>query len=348
MPIATFLEGKRVKEIELLDLFPAGEGKIAQYYGRIGGGKTYAASADIFDKARRGIVMYVNWKINYNGYDQTKSLPYIILSLILPWRKRFYVFPKENIRYFELSDAWAKTQGYEDFTDWFASRTDCELFMDEGHIMFDSYQGTRMPIEKRAAVLHTRHFDRSINIISQRPTAIHVSMRANVNVFYKCQHLFTIGPFVRFKRTEYQDMLGETVDEDEEKVISVKWYWGKKRIFDAYDTKYLRGETKASQRVLFEAYDIPYLGRWKKVIKKLLGRSTKPFIEKSYPQVIHSIAKPEKVVSLSHEKIGENKSGQRSIRDVEKVKDERPIRLALQPENIIGKKQRKVRVMVLK
>jgi ABC-type proline/glycine betaine transport system substrate-binding protein len=86
-------------------------------------------------------------------------------------------------------------------------------------------------------------------------------MRSNVAIFYRCQCIWAFGGIRRFKRTEFQDAQNETVDESEEKIISVKYYWGKKSVFNAYDTKYLRGETEASDRVLFQAYDYSYLGR---------------------------------------------------------------------------------------
>ncbi len=273
--MATFTDtGKEIQEIELLDLFPAYEGMITQYYGRIGSGKTYAATADIFDLLRRGQVIYANWRINYHGYDQRKSKFAIFVSMVFPWKKRFYAFPKDNLRYFEFSDVWAKKEGYIDFMDWFATRTDCHIFGDEGHIMFDSYQGIKMSIEKRASVLHTRHFNRSIHIISQRPTAIHVSMRANVNVFYRCEKKMT-WPFVIFKRTEFQDMIGETVDEDEELMTGKKSYFGRQRIFEAYDTKYLRGNMKQSQKVSVKGYEYTY------------GEKIRLFLAVFFPRLIH-------------------------------------------------------------
>jgi hypothetical protein len=245
------LDGKRVENIELLDIFPPNDGMISQYYGRIGSGKTYSATADILDLLRKGAVVYANWKIHYNGYDERHSNWHVLASIIFPWKKRFYLFPKENLRFIEV-DA--------NFHDNFAKLTDCHVFLDEGHVAFDSYEMARMSIEKRKNILHTRHFDRSIHIISQRPTAVHVTMRANVNVFYKCEQKYNfILQFFgvrRFKRTEFQDMKDENVDEDEEKIISVKHYWGHRRIFEAYDTKYLRGDLKASQRVAFRAYEM--------------------------------------------------------------------------------------------
>lgn len=257
-----FQVGKEVKEMELLDLFPASEGMITQYYGRIGSGKTYAATADVLDLLRRGKVVYVNWKIDYHGFDEEKSLPYIIASLFFPWRKRFYSFPPENLRYLPVD---------KDFHTKLATVTDAHVFLDEGHTAFDSYEMARMPIERRVSILHTRHFDRSIHIVSQRPTAVHVVMRANVNVFYKCERLRNLFWIVRFRRTEYQDLLNETVDENPEKAISTKHYWGKERIFAAYNTKYLRGDMQASQSVLFKAFDVKYIQRYRLLWRYFFG-----------------------------------------------------------------------------
>lgn len=285
-----------MREIELLDVFPASEGAICQYYGRIGSGKTYAATSDILDLLRRGKVVYANWKIKYDGYDERKSLPHLLLSIFFPWKKIFYFFPKENLKYFEFSDKWAQDNGYKDFMEWFSSITDAYIFGDEGHVMFDSYAGIKMSIEKRAAILHTRHFNRSINIISQRPTAIHVSMRANVNVFYRCQCLFKLGSIVRFKRTEFQDLgAGESVDEDPEKVIDTKYYWGSKRVFNAYDTKYLRGETKPSQVTLLHAYNVGFFSKIRLLGRYFTGNIKKDskesvFEPKNSDEVIHKLS----------------------------------------------------------
>jgi len=248
----SIFDGHKVKEIELLDLFPASEGMISQYYGRIGSGKTYSATRDALDLLKRGKVVYTNWKIHYKGTDQRTQKMRIFLSLIFPWVKRFYYFPKENLRFIDVD---------ESFHENFGKLTDCHIFLDEGHVVFDSYEMARMSLEKRKNILHTRHFNRSVHIISQRPTAVHVAMRANVNVFYKCERLWTIGSFVRFKRTEFQDMVNETVDEDEEKIVSVKYYMGQKEVFDAYDTKYLRGGLGTSQPAYRSAFEYNYLGR---------------------------------------------------------------------------------------
>lgn len=241
--------GKEVKEIELLDLFTPADGEITQYYGRIGCGKTYAGTMDVLDELARGHVVYTNWRINYNGFDQRDSILYTLGSLLFPWKKRFYYFPKENLRYIEID---------EHFHEKFAQLTDCSVYLDEGHVVFDSYEMAKMDIAKRKAVLHTRHFNRSIHIISQRFTAIHVTMRENVNRYYKCEKLIDY-PFKLFRRTEYQDLVDGNIDEDQP--VSTKLYRGKAKIYKMYDSKYLRGDTPDSQHVAFKAYDLNIIER---------------------------------------------------------------------------------------
>jgi len=245
--------GKRIEEIELLDLFTPAEGEITQRYGRIGQGKTYGATVDVLDELRRGHVVYVNWHFNFNGIDQRNDLLFIVGSLLFPWRNRFFNFPKDNLRYIAVD---------EHFIENFSKLTDCSVYLDEGHVVFDSYEMAKMSMPKRVAVLHTRHFDRSIHIISQRPTAIHVMMRANVNRFYKYEKLLD-SPFIIFRRTEYQDMVDETVDEDQP--LSTKLYIGSSKIMNMYDSKYLRNGQLPSQTVQFEAYTLNYWQRIKRL-----------------------------------------------------------------------------------
>lgn len=268
--------GRRVDSKDLVGLFESQEGSICQYYGRIGQGKTYNATADIFDDLRKGEVVYCNWQIDYEGFDERKSPVRLFFGI---FSKRFYVFPKENLRYFKLSNEWARTQRkpdknefYEDFMDWFSSRTDCKMYIDEGHVLFNSYEGVKMSMEKVTALLHTRHFNRTINIITQRPTAVHVSARGNVNVFYKCEKRLS-WPFLIFRRSEYQDMVNETVDEDSEP-ISKKTYFARKQILEAYNSQYLRGGIPRSQEVFFEAFDLSLKDRLKGLWKAFLSRSS--------------------------------------------------------------------------
>lgn len=225
------------QKISVLDLLPPDEGEINQYYGRIGSGKTYTATADILRDLKRGQVVYANWKINFQGYDESK-IWWKKWAYLLGLKRQLLVVPKENFHYFPISS---------DFTEKLSSLTDCKIYLDEGHLALDSYELSRMDISKRAAILHTRHFNRTINVISQRAMAIHVTVRANVNRFYRCECLFNLFGILLFRKTEFQDLMAgsETVDEDQE--ISRELYLGRKAVFNVYDTKYLRGDMPTSQ-----------------------------------------------------------------------------------------------------
>jgi hypothetical protein len=242
--------GKKVLVDELLDVFHAGEGSINLYYGMIGNGKTYAATADILDLLKQGKVIYCNWHVLVDDYDQREDF-WLVLIKTLFFRKRFYKIPRaKNLHYFD-PDTFRNTA---ELTTWLSELNDCEIFFDEGQDMFDSYEGTNFAKAKRRLILHTRHYHRTLNIITQRPTAIQVSARGNVNRFYKCVKIAS-WPWPRFARYEFQEMAGETVDESVEP-ITVKSYWGNNKVFKAYNTDYLAEGIQKSQFVFFEGHDL--------------------------------------------------------------------------------------------
>jgi len=286
--------GKKVLTTDLLDVFSATEGSINMYYGKIGNGKTYNATADILDLLDQGKVIYANWHIVVSDFDDRKSL-FMILKNIVLFRKIFYYLPhKKNLHYFD-PDEFNSTG---ELVEWLSGLNDCHIFFDEGQDMFDSYEGTRFSKAKRRLILHTRHYHRTLNIISQRPTAIQVSARGNVNRFYKCVKLAS-WPWVRFARYEFQDMTGETVDEDSEPV-SKKTYWGRNRVFSAYNTDYLAEGIPKSQVVFFNAYDLNFgqkLLAWQNLTKKLLY-SLKKVIHRL--RLTKSLKKPKLLVNEEH------------------------------------------------
>jgi len=250
-------QGKLVEVDLFKDLFEAEEGTIDIIYGRIGQGKTYGATADVLDELSRGHVVYVNWKMNYKGFDQRDSLIHVLGSILFPWKNKLFYFPPENLHYLPIDDNFMNT---------FEKLTDCSVYLDEGHVVFDSYEMAKMSMQKRTSVLHTRHFNRSIHIISQRPTAIHRMMRANVNRFYKYDKL--IGkPIMLFRRTEFQDMQDENVDETQP--LSTKYYLGSKKVFNMYDSKYLRGNTPDSQKVHFDGFKLSITSRIYLLLRKI-------------------------------------------------------------------------------
>ena len=243
-----------MNQINILDLIQPTESDIIQYFGKIRNGKTYIATSDVLALLRRGFVVYANWPIYWNGYDERTDLFCRILGF-LGLKRKFYNFPKENLKYLPVDENFFKV---------FPTLTDCYVFLDEGHTVFNSYEMANMNLAKQASILHTAHFNRSIRIISQRPNNVHVQMRANVNVFVQCQKVFSFMGIRMFRKTFYEDMVaGDTVDLDSPSDSSL--YFGRKAVYNAYDTKYLRGSTPASQVNLAQLWRIP----WREQVSKL-------------------------------------------------------------------------------
>ena len=282
--------GQKVLLDDLTDVFTASEGSINMYYGLIGNGKTYAATFDILELLKQGKVVYANWRIIVDDFDDRKHF-WLLLRNTVFFRKRFYVIPRsKNLHFFDPEEF--STTG--ELVEWLSGLNDCHIFFDEGQDMFDSYEGTKFSKSKRRLILHTRHYHRTLNIISQRPTAIQVSARGNVNRFYKCVKIAS-WPWVRFARFEFQEMSGETVDETVEP-ISKKTYWGSSRVFNAYNTDYLAEGIPKSQSVFFDAFDLNFSDKvraWKKWFIVLYHTffdkqahkevEIKPFLSKNVP-----------------------------------------------------------------
>lgn len=258
-------ESRELSKEELRGYFQAPEGGINLYYGRIGNGKTYNATSDIFALLAMGRVVYCNWHIDFQGFDERDSLVHVFFKWV-GWRRYYFVFPKDNLHYFspdELDDPIA----------FLSDLTDCDVFIDEGQWIFDSYEGTKFSKAKRRLILHTRHYNRSLNIITQRTQAIQVSARGQVNRFYKCEKR-SEWPFLIFKRTEYSDMSDNDVDESEASIVSKKTYFARKKIMMAYDTHALR-DKDASQEVQFRAYSYNFFARTKLLLEKTFALKRK-------------------------------------------------------------------------
>jgi len=265
--------GKKVSDIELQNTFPADEGMANFYYGQIRSGKTYGATCDILDELRQGHVVYATWPINVKSFDDRDSFFLLLMNIVL-FRKRFYKIPcSQNFHYINAETGEvdgikrfeATDEGYIKYLN---TLNHCSLYIDEAWRVIDSYKGSNFSLAGRNLILVTGHKFRTVNLIAQRPTSVHVTARANMNRFYKFVKIAT-WPWVRFARYEFQEMSGETVDETVDP-ISVKTYWGRKSVFDSYNSYYY-GELEPVHKVQFEAYDLGFFDRIKRLITMIRG-----------------------------------------------------------------------------
>jgi len=138
-----------------------------------------------------------------------------------------------------------------------------------------------------------RHYDRKLTVYTQRANSVHVNLRGNTNRFYKCEKTLDITlfkkRFIHFLVTEFQDLSSAgAVDESLEidpktgkeipykytKLIKQETYWGTKKYFKLFDTKYLRAGAPHSQPNYAQVIPMTY----EKIWRKLLGmRNTELF-----------------------------------------------------------------------
>lgn len=235
---------------ELLRLFAPVEGQVSFYYGRIRNGKTYAATADILDLLKRGEVVYANWFVDFKDFDERSNF-WIVFVKTMFGKKRFYKYKKENFHYFHPDDIDIAFLG---------RLVNAHIFIDEGQWIFNSH--VRNPdVEKRKLILHNGHYSRSLNIISQRPNNVFIDMRSQVNVWYKCEKLFSLPFLTLFMRSEFQDMKDDMPDE--EKPSSVKHYFLSKEVANAYSTHAMRGDDALEEKVDFEVYSLSFFDKIK-------------------------------------------------------------------------------------
>lgn len=283
MPSIVVDKDGNAREIDIFEMLPPDEGEISIYYGRIGSGKTTNGTRNILSDLRRGLVVYANWPLYWDGYDEREDK--LLLALGLAGFKRwFYRIPRENYHFWNLAEGTIDgVPTGKEFSETLAGLTDCSIHLDEGHIPFDSYEATRMSETKRSAVFAMRHYDRRLTVYTQRANSVHVNLRGNANRFYKCEKTLDrtlFGKrFIRFLVTEFQDLtssggVDEELERDEDgdeipgaykRAVSQERFWGRQSTFAHFDTKYLRQGKPHSQPNHAEAYELTWREKWRRL-----------------------------------------------------------------------------------
>jgi len=218
------------------------------YYGRIGNGKTYAATCDIIELLKRGETVYCNWDINFDTFDERDSFKHVLVKSLFG-RKDFFYYSPENFHYFHPDDIDVAHLG---------KLVNVHIFIDEAQWIFNSH--VRNPDEeKRKLILHNGHYCRSLNIISQRPTNVFKDMRSQVNVWYKCEKKLS-WPFLVFQRTAFEDMKNDLPDE-EVPSGKPKVYFASRRVLEAYSTHAMRDKDAIERISAMEVYDSTFIER---------------------------------------------------------------------------------------
>jgi hypothetical protein len=302
--------GKRIVDIgKLVDIFEAQEGELYHIIGKTGNGKTYEGTRRAYEYLKSGYVVYTTWHLEIpDVYDERENISQIIQNIFCFWRKNFYRFDfKKNWVYLDIDRP--------DLVQFLATLTDCVVFLDEGQDVFDSR--SRIGKTERKTITRTRHLHKTLIIISQRAQAVEVSARANITYFYKCVKgwvwYWPFKTYFRIYRTEEMDNNNLPVWEDRLADFEAelwKKHFASQKIYNMFNSWYLRAGVKKSQVVNFEAYELSIFDKFKALFKAFVkGRMRKT-------NTISRKVKEATEVERKNKSIEENKIIQKSIRQV--------------------------------
>lgn len=278
--------GKRIIDIgPILDIFEAQEGEVHHIIGKTGQGKTYEATRRAFKYLKQGYVVYTTWRLNLPKYYDERESFWVLLKNLLLFKGNFFRFNyQENWHYVNLDDYMEEgIFNTEKFSIFLATRTDCIFFLDEGQDVFDSH--TRAGKIARQTITRTRHMHKTLIIVSQRAQAVDVTARGNVTYFFKCEK--RLYPFLppRFV-VSYTEEIDETNNyplwarhDSQGKIIwkAPIWYSGfaKKKIYDLYDSWYMRKQQIRSQDLKIDAFKLNTIDKVKGLFRTIFRKNPK-------------------------------------------------------------------------
>lgn len=292
---------------EIYDLFEPQEGFNTVYYGKIGHGKTRNATDDILELLSLGEIVFANWKINFEGFNEMEDKK-TIWTKFIGGRKQFFKFDKSN---FYFLDPQELIENKENSNVHMLSRlVGAHLFIDEGQWLFNSLErhdpNDPDSVDKLKLVLHGRHYCRSLNVITQRPSNINKNIRSQVHIWYRCVKRLEIFGWIIFERWSIEDMKDDLPEEfitkydKEGKAIKNspngqrKTYFVNTRtdkIFPAYNTHAMRSPDAIEIKPKFEVYNLDFKSRF-----NLLLESQFKWFYKLKTFVLLKVAKFDKII----------------------------------------------------
>lgn len=272
------------------------------YYGKIGNGKTRNATADILELLSRGEVVFANWAIDFKGFNEMTDKA-VTWAKFFGGRRQYFEFDKSNFHYLDPQDLIENKEGAN--VNLLSRLVGAHVFVDEGQWLFNSLErhdpNDPDSVDKLKLVLHGRHYCRSLNVITQRPSNINKNIRSQVHIWYRCVKRFQMFGWIIFERWAIEDMKDDlpvefiTTYDREGKAIKDtpngrrKTYFVNTRtdkIFGAYNTHAMRSADALRILPEFKAYDVDFKGRLMLFLKSRSPFKPKPTEEIPYVPVV--------------------------------------------------------------
>jgi hypothetical protein len=146
--------------------------------GKLGGGKSYKATRDIWRHIVQGRDVYANWSINFDDYFHHRTTGWRgVLWLI--WIKVTFANEKFGKVY------------YWDTLDQLYTLRNGEVYMDEAHMSVNARDFSSLPPKFRTKLTQSRKYGLNLYFITQHSAQIDVSIRRLSNAMQKVRNIFS-------------------------------------------------------------------------------------------------------------------------------------------------------------
>jgi hypothetical protein len=141
---------------------------ITLHTGKLGVGKSYSATRDVWKQINAGKDCYVNWKINFTDFFLHRQKSFLG-KLVKLWSK--FTFGNERI---------GKVYYWKDLNDLYGIRNG-ELYFDEAHSRLNSRKWESIPEEFVRKITQSRKYGLNMHFITQHQGQVDVIVRRIAN-----------------------------------------------------------------------------------------------------------------------------------------------------------------------
>lgn len=188
---------------------------ITIHYGKLGAGKSYSATCEVWKMIHKGRDCYVNWKINFTDYylKKRKSFWYRL------WNP---VFRIGNVYYWETLEELYKLRNGE-------------VFFDEAHMSIDARDFAKLPPKFKRKLTQSRKYGLNLHFISQHTGQIDIAVRRLANDCVEHKKFWRLFYWKEYDGEQIEKIIESNPDR-KPKSIGLGWYWFRKSFAKSYNT----------------------------------------------------------------------------------------------------------------
>ncbi len=188
---------------------------ITIHAGKLGCGKSYSATAEIWKLIHKGKNCYANWKIDFTKFFERKWKN--------PWYRLWHPLRTiGKVYYWEtMDDLYKLANG--------------EVFFDEAHMSIDARDFFKLPKEFKRKLTQSRKYGLNLHFITQHSQQIDVAVRRLANDYVLHKKFWRLFTWKEWDGEHIETLANATI-ESKPRSQGFGFYWFSKRFAKSYDT----------------------------------------------------------------------------------------------------------------